>query len=1347
MKHKNIWLPWLLLIVGLFITLASSYSIKQNTDYIAENKFEFLGKEISEKINNRLHAHAQVLRSGAAFFSGSDVVTREEWKTYVEQAKVHKNLPGTLGFGFSLSIQKNQLEQHIQKIRSEGFPKYSVWPEGERDTYSSIVFLEPFLDRNLRAFGYDMFSEPVRREAMERARDMDIAALSGKITLVQETGEDVQAGALMYVPLYRKGAQTNTTEQRRSALIGWVYSPYRMDDLMYGILDNIMRRQGNLFHLDIYDGSQNSPQSLLFESHLSSHFDIQEKTHLTQNAQIEFNNHHWTLVIAQSRENIIREYIYAWIVLFSGVIISILLFALAKSLLNTRYAAQQIAEQISFKLKQSEESLNVIAKSTGDVLYRLRYDTMKYDYISPAITDLTGYSMAEINEIGFNNLVEQISHPGRAKLSVEDQINSRKAGKVGEWSGEYKIQIKSGEVKWISDHSYPWKDNSGNNIGSVGIMQDITKLKQVEEEALQKTDDLLLINSLNNAANRGESLQSILTVFVDEIKRLFSSSGATLYLLSEDKEYLVMQNLELQSQLKNRLEKLIGMSVPKVSIRMKGGSQYWEIIQEQKPRIINDPKTIQRLISDFTENRIVKGLIPKIYNILNYNSVIVVPLISNGEAIGLVDMSSKELFTESDLERFKAITGQLILTIERKQTEEALQKSEERYRSVVQDQTEYIMRYLPDGTRTFVNDSYCRTFNTTEEQVLGESFLYDVSKTSKQRLKKKIADLTLENPVISDEHESITTEGKKIWRQWVDRGIFDEKGVLKEIQATGSDITERKQAEESLQFRIKLESLTSAISSKFINLHSEEVNKGINGALQDIAELIDADRSYVFLFSDNMTTMSNTHEWCAEGIEPQMDKLQGIPVEAVPWWMEKLCRLENIYIPRVADLPPEASSEKEILQDQNIQSLIVVPMIYTEVLVGFVGSDSVRAEKAWSGEIVSLIKIIGEMIINALEHERAEVGLASLRKHNEMILKTAGEGIYGLDLEGKTTFVNPAAAKMIGWDPNDLIGKSQHDVLHYSRPDGTPYPREECPIYAAFTDGGVHSVDDEVFWHKNGSSFPVEYISTPIRDEQGNILGAVVTFKDISKRKLIQNQLESALIEAKQANQVKDQFISNISHEIRTPLNSIIGFSDLFQQRYGELVRDKDKDIFGFITNSSNRLMRTVESILNLSQLDAGSIKIEKRGHDLNYIVRAVIGEVKPQLNEKGLEITYIPTDQQAKVLVDDHSMHQSILNIIENAIKYTLEGNIDIKLIQKKDSYRLSIQDTGIGISEKYQKRIFDPYTQESEGFTKNYQGIGLGLALAKRYLELNDVELELESQKNVGSTFTLIFLKHEGG
>ena len=195
--------------------------------------------------------------------------------------------------------------------------------------------------------------------------------------------------------------------------------------------------------------------------------------------------------------------------------------------------------------------------------------------------------------------------------------------------------------------------------------------------------------------------------------------------------------------------------------------------------------------------------------------------------------------------------------------------------------------------------------------------------------------------------------------------------------------------------------------------------------------------------------------------------------------------------------------------------------LYRQLLAG--ERDSFRMEKRYvrkDGSVMwgrlSVSRIEGAegepafavgVVEDITEHREAAQEIERLNRHNQLILDSAGEGIYGLDTEGKTTFVNPRATAMTGFDPEDLIGKSQHEVVHHSFSDGTSYPREECPIYAALTDGEIHHVDDEVFWRKDGTSFPVEYTSTPIR-EQGEITGAVVTFTDITERKALEERLE-----------------------------------------------------------------------------------------------------------------------------------------------------------------------------------------------------------------------------------------------
>jgi CHASE1-domain containing sensor protein len=266
LARRRVWPAWVILVAAIIITILATFYMKSDVDVLAKREFIFACNEIRGKIDERLQAHETILLAGAALFDASDQVTREQWKTFVQRLNVESNLPGIQGIGFALRIPPDRLVQHIKDIRSEGFPNYDVRPEGDRDVYSSIIYLEPFLGRNLRAFGYDMLSEPVRRSAMERARDHNEAFLSGKVVLVQETDKDIQAGTLMYVPVYRKGMPTGTVEQRREALLGWVYSPYRMTDLMRGILGGWDSLESLRIGLQVYDGTLLIPDSILYDS-------------------------------------------------------------------------------------------------------------------------------------------------------------------------------------------------------------------------------------------------------------------------------------------------------------------------------------------------------------------------------------------------------------------------------------------------------------------------------------------------------------------------------------------------------------------------------------------------------------------------------------------------------------------------------------------------------------------------------------------------------------------------------------------------------------------------------------------------------------------------------------------------------------------------------------------------------------------------------------------------------------------------------------------------------------------------------------------------------------------------
>ena len=394
---RSSWKAYLILIIGIALTIGATIQTKNTATKVAHLDFAFICNDVKQRIETRLRAHAQLLRSASAFFAASDTVTRNEWRKFNECERIYRNLPGIQGVGYSVIIAKKQLNQHIQVIRNGGFPEYTVFPIGERAVYTSIIYLEPFAGRNLRAFGYDMFSNPTRRKAMEMSRDSDLAILSDKVVLVQETNEDIQAGTLMYVPVYKNESHIQTLEERRMAIKGWVYSPYRMNDLMSGILGSWDTPNNNPIHLEIFDDDTISVESLLFDSQAKQKSILPLEQNLNLKLPIDFNGKKWTLFFTSNNKDLSIFHGETLIVLFSGFIISLLLFVLSIALLKTRYHSIQI-----IRLNSELEKLNLDKNRFISIL--------AHDLRSP-FTALIGYAdllSKNIHTYSIDQIEEQI---------------------------------------------------------------------------------------------------------------------------------------------------------------------------------------------------------------------------------------------------------------------------------------------------------------------------------------------------------------------------------------------------------------------------------------------------------------------------------------------------------------------------------------------------------------------------------------------------------------------------------------------------------------------------------------------------------------------------------------------------------------------------------------------------------------------------------------------------------------------------------------------------------------------------------------------------------------------------
>jgi len=331
-------------------------------------------------------------------------------------------------------------------------------------------------------------------------------------------------------------------------------------------------------------------------------------------------------------------------------------------------------------------------------------------------------------------------------------------------------------------------------------------------------------------------------------------------------------------------------------------------------------------------------------------------------------MAKKSTYEELE-QRVKELEKEIL---EHKRGGEAIRKSEELFRIIVETAPSLLIICDTKGDNIYVSPNCEEIFGYTQEELRAEPIWW-VHEDDTPRA-KHLYDHTFSKGLgyKNFEYKAVKKNGELLYASSSWEPLRNAEGKFKGIVFQTIDITERIWAQEALKSQLELERLVANVSTSFINTAPDNIDHGINRVLETIGVFSGVDRSYVFLFYDNGTKMDNTHEWCAEGIEPQIDNLKGLSSDVMPWWMDKLNQFKNIHIPCVSALPPEANAEKEILQSQDIQSLVAVPMVYGGSLLGFLGFDSVRVEKTWSEESITLLQLIAEIFANASEHKRAE---------------------------------------------------------------------------------------------------------------------------------------------------------------------------------------------------------------------------------------------------------------------------------------------------------------------------------------------------------------------------------------
>ena len=476
-RRKFVYSKGLMALIGVISILVAlgvwSFS-KNYYDTLMQEKFESSVSENLDEIQKRVESYKKILQSGIGFFYGSQNVSRQEWHDFVEALNIKQNYPGMQGIGYSVMLSPNEVRPIEEKMRKEGYSSFLLKPAGPREQYSAILYLEPLDIRNKQAIGYDMFSESVRKEAMEKARDTGLPAISGKVTLVQEIDSDVQAGMLMYLPLYKKGVKTGTVEQKREALQGFVYSAFRMNDLM-----NKLVLERSILNFTVYDSNTINDEHLLFKSFQKLSY--KPKFHIEKTLQIE--NRTWHIFFSSTKKfdsSIDNTYpIYATL---AGLTLYFIFLSIILTLLKGKYLlvtqAQEL-KKLSYAIQQSPNSI-LITNNEGEI-----------EYINDAYIRSTNYKQEDVLKRNLSVLRTSLVNT----QVCEEMLSALKKGQT--WIGEFFYEKESGREHVEAIKASPIYTNGAITHYMI-IKEDITEKKNIEKRVYH----LANFDSLTSLPNR-----------------------------------------------------------------------------------------------------------------------------------------------------------------------------------------------------------------------------------------------------------------------------------------------------------------------------------------------------------------------------------------------------------------------------------------------------------------------------------------------------------------------------------------------------------------------------------------------------------------------------------------------------------------------------------------------------------------------------------------------------------------------------------------------------------------------------------------------------------------------------